>query len=138
VWAFHPGSGSPRKNWPLSEWQKIVREAISQGFEPLLIAGETEREREKELRSLWYWQARELPLPHLAAVLEGCASYLGHDSGVSHLAAAVGVRTGVLFGATDSVTWAPPGSHVTVFTGGEDWGSFTAPELFARLSVREA
>lgn len=136
VLAFHPGSGSPSKNWPLPHWQEIIQLSKNQGYEPLLILGETERERENELNVLSEWQARELPLPQLAAVLERCSTYLGHDSGVSHLAAAVRVRMGVLFGPTDSFTWAPPGSHVTVFKGGADWTGFTVKELISWLSAR--
>ena len=38
--------------------------------------------------------------------------YIGNDSGISHLAAAVGTPTIVLFGPTNPAVWAPRGSHV--------------------------
>jgi heptosyltransferase-2 len=50
----------------------------------------------------------------LAAVLERCALFLGHDSGISHIAAAVGTPSVLLFGATDPKVWAPANKNVRV------------------------
>ena len=52
----------------------------------------------------------EPPLAGLAGVLSHASAYLGNDSGVSHLAAAVGARSVVLFGA-DRMVWRPWASH---------------------------
>jgi len=61
-------------------------------------------------------RARLLPLAILAAVLRQAVLYLGHDSGVTHLAAAArrGLPVVALFGPTDPAVWAPPrpGVHV--------------------------
>jgi heptosyltransferase-3 len=54
-----------------------------------------------------------LPLPHLAAVLEQ-TTFLGHDSGISHLAAAAGANCILLFGPTDPKVWAPQNENVRV------------------------
>jgi ADP-heptose:LPS heptosyltransferase len=48
----------------------------------------------------------------LAGLLSHCAGYLGNDSGVSHLAAALGLPTVVLFGPTDTSFWSPQGPAV--------------------------
>jgi heptosyltransferase-2 len=64
--------------------------------------------------------ARHLPLPQLAAVLERCRLFLGHDSGISHLAAATGAPCLLLFGPTDPAVWAPPNPGVHVLTGRDD------------------
>jgi ADP-heptose:LPS heptosyltransferase len=70
--------------------------------------------------------ARELPLPVLAALLSLSRGFVGNDSGVSHLAAAVGTRTIALFGPTDAANWAPRGPFVRVASFGssvdEVWG----------------
>jgi heptosyltransferase-2 len=58
--------------------------------------------------------AENLPLPYLAAVLEKCSFFLGHDSGISHIAAAVGARCVLLFGPSDPAVWAPVNSDVRV------------------------
>ena len=52
--------------------------------------------------------AENLPLPVLGALLARCGHFLGHDSGISHLAAAVGTSCTLLFGPTDPDIWAPP------------------------------
>jgi ADP-heptose:LPS heptosyltransferase len=57
-----------------------------------------------------------LNLEKLAALLARSDLYLGNDSGVSHLAAALGVITAVLFGPSNVPRWAPRGKNVTVLT----------------------
>ena len=54
-----------------------------------------------------------LPLPNLAAVLAETV-FVGHDSGISHLAAALGLPTIVLWGASAEAVWRPKGDHVVV------------------------
>ena len=53
-------------------------------------------------------------LLELAAWLKGARLYIGNDSGISHLAAATGMPTFVLFGPTDPAIWAPRGANVWV------------------------
>ena len=57
---------------------------------------------------------KNLPLPELACVLQNCALFIGHDSGISHLAAAVGAPCLLLFGPTDPAIWAPQNPQVRV------------------------
>jgi len=54
---------------------------------------------------------REPPLPLLAGILTHVAGYLGNDSGISHLAAAIGAPAVVLFGA-ERLIWRPWTPHV--------------------------
>ena len=58
--------------------------------------------------------AVNLPLRELAAQLTRCRLFIGHDSGVSHLAAACGASCVLLFGPTDPAMWAPPAPDVPV------------------------
>jgi heptosyltransferase-2 len=62
--------------------------------------------------------ARDLPLPVLAALLSFYRGFVGNDSGVTHLAAAVKARTIALFGPTDPSVWAPRGPSVLVAAHG--------------------
>jgi heptosyltransferase-2 len=57
---------------------------------------------------------RDEDLPTIAAVFQGARGFIGNDSGITHLAAAAGVATTVLFGPTDPRVWAPRGEHVRV------------------------
>ena len=56
-------------------------------------------------------------LVELARELASARLYIGNDSGITHLAAAVGCPTIALFGPTDAAVWAPRGGHVTALTG---------------------
>ena len=55
--------------------------------------------------------ARNLTLEKLAALLARSDLYLGNDSGVSHLAAALGVITAVLFGPSERCPMGTPGQE---------------------------
>ena len=50
----------------------------------------------------------------LLSLLKGTSIYIGHDSGITHLAAMLGVRTVALFKNAHPLKWAPLGPDVTV------------------------
>jgi heptosyltransferase-2 len=109
--AFHPGSGSDKKNWPLQNWIELGNHFLGNFHGSLVIvSGEADEVQCRQLESIWQHPrvrfAKRLPLPELAAVLENTI-FLGHDSGISHLAAAAGAKCILLFGPTDPAIWAP-------------------------------
>ena len=55
-----------------------------------------------------------VPLLEVAEHLQQCEGYLGNDSGITHLAAMLGVPTLALFGPTDPLIWRPLGPSVRV------------------------
>lgn len=110
--AIHPGSGSEKKNWPEKHWEELLqRVAVETGWGVLLAGGEAEEERLQRLASLMPIErlrvASHLPLTELAGRLAGCDAFIGHDSGITHLAAAVGLRGIVLWGNTKPEVWRP-------------------------------
>jgi heptosyltransferase-3 len=129
VIAIHPGSGSKEKNWPLENW--IALFSGTSGFPDaegkhgrsgkypslVVISGEADKSQTKQLEREWRDRdvhfAKNLPLPHLAAVIER-SIFIGHDSGISHLAAAAGASCVLLFGPTDPNVWAPRNKNVRV------------------------
>ena len=121
VLAVHPGSGGQHKLWPLEHWSRLLALVRAQPNAPrlLLVGGEADAERVAALRTPSDIIAWNLPLPRLGAVFERCSAFLGHDSGISHLAAASGTPSLLLFGPTDPLIWAPPGSHVRVLRSDE-------------------
>jgi heptosyltransferase III len=120
VIAIHPGSGSPRKNWPVEHWIALGQWifAHNPAVRMFLVGGEADGAQVSALseafREKLAFIARDVELPKLAAILEKCAVFLGHDSGISHLAAAVGTRCVLLFGPTDPAIWAPANPDVKV------------------------
>jgi heptosyltransferase-2 len=118
--AIHAGSGSEKKNWPLERFITLASTLLQPPGKRklLLVGGEADEERMMQLAKALpnedVGTARNLPLPELAHVLQECGWFIGHDSGVSHLAAAVGTPSLLLFGPTDPAIWAPANPHVRV------------------------
>jgi heptosyltransferase-2 len=117
--AIHPGSGSHEKNWPLENWIGLFSpDSRFADLERLLvISGEADEAQTDQLQREWkngdVRFARSLPLPRLAAVLER-SIFIGHDSGISHVAAAAGANCILLFGPTDPDVWAPRNDNVQI------------------------
>ncbi|MEO5720418.1 MAG: glycosyltransferase family 9 protein [Chthoniobacterales bacterium] len=116
--ALHPGSGSESKNWPVENWIALLDHLAPRSETRFLIVGGEADGLELAAFRAWSQNrvnfATNLPLPHLAAAVERCALFLGHDSGISHIAAAVGTRSMLLFGPTDPAVWAPQNPNVKV------------------------
>ena len=118
VIAMHPGSGSETKNWPVANWRALGEWLFERepGMAVLLVGGEADRGTLARLSDAWkgrnVWFAEDMPLYHLAAVMERCRLFIGHDSGISHIAAAVGVRCLLMFGPTDPEVWGPANEQV--------------------------
>lgn len=118
-WAIHPGSGSPRKNWPWERFMDVAHGISAQKqAQPFFLIGPVEQEASpkmaQEIEDRGFPILRNISLPVLAGVLSHCAGYLGNDSGVSHLAAALGIPTVLLFGPTDPEIWGPKGNLVRI------------------------
>lgn len=104
--AIHPFSGSIRKNWPLDSYRRLASE--------LPLSAEFCAGPEEELAGA----VRHGGLDQVAQWLASARVYVGNDSGISHLAAAVGIPAVVIFRDTDPRVWAPRGrSPVRVFEG---------------------
>jgi heptosyltransferase-3 len=117
VIALHPGSGSETKNWPIENWRSLGEHLFSTEGMVLVVGGEADEKRLGFLTAAWKGKpvrfAQNLALPQLAALLE-TSLFIGHDSGISHLAAAVGARCILLLGPTNPAVWAPTNEGVTV------------------------
>ena len=120
--ALHPGSGSERKNWPMANWSELlIKLANESEFNLLLVGGEAEGDQlatfAKVLPPNRIRVARSLPLRELARQLKDCAGFIGHDSGITHLAAAVGLPTLALWADTNVDIWRPLGNNVVILQG---------------------
>ena len=117
--ALHPGSGSERKNWPEAKWAELLPRLIeSTQLNLLLVGGEAEAQRLERLSRIVPVErcavAKHLPLSELAVRLQSCAAFVGHDSGITHLAAALGLPTIVLWPHTLEEIWRPQGERVMI------------------------
>ena len=117
--ALHPGSGSERKNWPEEKWAGLLAHLLrSTTTKLLLVGGEAEGDRLERLASRLPPErvevARNLPLVELAARLACCNTFVGHDSGITHLAAAMGLGGLVLWGETSQAVWGPRAERMKI------------------------
>ncbi len=121
--ALHPGSGSESKNWPEARWEELLARLVAETqINLLLVGGEAEGDRLQRLAAKIPADrcqvARSLPLAELAAWLQSCIGFVGHDSGISHLAAALGVSCVVLWANTIDEVWRPQGRCVAIIRDG--------------------
>lgn len=136
--ALHPGSGSERKNWPEREWRELLHAlVVGRGIPALLVGGEAEAERlerlSADLPAARVEVSRSRPLPEVARRLAGCRGFVGHDSGISHLAAAVGLPGLVLWGPTVRHVWQPRSPRVGILEGGADLSRLDSRAVLAAL-----
>ena len=142
--AIHPGSGAVWKNWPTNRWIDLLPK-LGKMLKPnekiAIISGEAEEawiddfvaeaRHAKVPLDLW----RNPSLTDLANQLNSTRGFIGHDTGISHLAAAAGTPSLVLFGATNPDVWAPRGEHVQILRSKDDrLLSITHEEVAAQFS----
>ena len=122
VLMIHPGSGSPHKCLSFETLGRLVHEvARDPAVRVLICEGPNDRDCVERLLckvgETSYGILREKTLEEMSHLLIHADLFLGHDSGLTHLAAAWGVPTVAIFGPTDPEQWRPLGEHVVVQNG---------------------
>lgn len=123
--ALHPGSGSEQKNWPELKWKELLELlALETKWNFLLIGGEAEGSRCQRLGTVVppgrAVIAQALPLMELAQKMKSCALFVGHDSGITHLAASLDLPGLALWGASAEITWRPKSDRIKVIRDPRD------------------
>lgn len=115
---IHPGSGGRLKVWPLQNWSSLIHWIAEEHDLPMVMTlGPADgflSEFADYVKGLGIPVLTNLSLELMAALLFESAFYIGNDSGISHLAAGVGLPGLIFFGPTDPAVWAPsgPGIHI--------------------------
>jgi len=140
--ALHPGSGGERKNWPLENWRRLyaaLRKSHSSAHF-FIVGGESDSTQLGDFRAFAGDRTvflESLPLPELGAILSRCSLFLGHDSGISHLAAAAGAPCLLLFGPTDPDVWAPANPAVSILRApGGDLSQLDVESVLDKIASR--
>jgi heptosyltransferase III len=121
---IHPGSGSDKKNWPAEKFAALARWLVDElALQLLVVHGEADDRAVAAFLKLLEGRpamlAQGLKLPELAAVVQRCALFVGNDSGITHIAAAVEAPTIAVFGPVSTPVWRPVGERVRVVEFGE-------------------
>lgn len=139
--AIHPGSGSVKKNWPLDRWLRLLTQI--QNCHPdiffSVFIGEAELHTVEEIRLVIDPRRVHFsicqPLDEVVRWLVGSHAYVGHDSGVTHLAAALSVPTLVLWGPSSLQVWRPPQPWVRILQ--HPLGISSIPEQLVICEIME-
>ncbi len=120
VVVLHPGGGTnpgmvlPRKRWLPERWAKVA-DTLSEKYDARILVVGSENEDDaaravyEAMRSPATILARQWRWGELAALIERASLFLGHDTGMSLLANAVGTPQVVIFGPSDPQVYGPYG-----------------------------
>jgi len=117
---IHPGSGGPAKCWPLDRFITLADALTDAAITWMLGPAELDGGQDCVARLRQRAAARGQPLVieedlvEAARWMAGADLYVGNDSGMTHVAAALGVPVVAIFGPTDPRVWRPLGDHITV------------------------
>ncbi len=114
---FAPGAGAEDKCWPIERFAELA-ERLGVEADVVFVVGPAEMERWPPEKVDWlasrFPTLCSPPLTLLGGLLAGCDGFVGNDSGVGHLAAALGAPTVALFGPTRPEHFRPIGPAVKV------------------------
>lgn len=111
---LHPGSGSPRKNWPLKNFFQLAGMLGKKGQQTTFLCGPAEQKMIPDIAKSGHALYTGDDLVDFAMLLEQAGGCIGNDSGIGHLSAYLGVPTVAVFGPTDPDQWRPIGTAVSV------------------------
>ena len=116
---IQPGSGGLHKCWHLDNFLAVAKKLNSKGIEVIFLLGPTELDRFsteaiKKIDGTAKY-VRDLSLEQVLELLSHANAFIGNDSGITHLAAGLGIRTLAVFGPTNPIVYKPIGPDVTVF-----------------------
>ena len=117
---IHPGGGGTQKCWPLDNFLQLAESLLADGKQVIFLLGPVEQERftEPQLEKITPFRClSQLDLTQLLQILAICDALIGNDSGITHMAAAMGKPTIAVFGPTNPQKFAPRGlkSNLVIF-----------------------
>ena len=136
----HPGSGGAWKQWPAERFAEVIAAVAGRRALTVIVhQGPADRAAVEALLARLDRPVERLvepELPALAVALGRARAYLGGDSGISHLAAAVGAPSVILFPPAHLSRWTPwsPAARPIAMTGGADEVPRVVAELERALS----
>ena len=137
--ALHPGSGSRPKNWPAENYAALARQWVRRRPGHVLVTiGPADAAALAVFEGVGeegVFVLRDEALPRVAACFERCEAYVGNDSGMTHMAAAVRTPTLALFGPTDPRLWRPLARQAATMTpeAGENLAQVSPERVFGSL-----
>ena len=136
-----PGSGAMEKCWHAENFLSIGRKLQSEGMSVVFVLGPAELERFDgrliEMISETAPCLRDVGLVDVVGLLSRASAFVGNDSGLTHLAGCMGIRTLAMFGPTDPAIYQPKGSQVLVLHDKSDAFSSSANDEISAMVAAE-
>jgi lipopolysaccharide heptosyltransferase II len=121
----HPAAAFATKQWPVENFARVVEYVAERGLAPVAIAAPHERAVLENLiaASSVHIETFDLSLPEVTALAARSQLFAGNDSGIAHIAAAVGTPSVVVFGSSNVAHWRP-------------WNSAPAEVVFEQMACQ--
>ena len=106
----HPAAAFATKQWAASNFARVAESLAERGFAPVAITGPQETAVLENLLaelSIEILSFDDLSLPEVTALAARSQLFVGNDSGIAHIAAAVGTPSIVIFGSSNIAHWRP-------------------------------
>ena len=126
---IHPFATTAGKTWGAGGFVEVAQYLRQSGLEPVFIGGGGDDF--SPFRA--FRVVSGAPLSEIKRLIGGASMFVGNDSGPAHLAAALGVPSVVIFGASDAAIWGPWRTASEVVTAPN--GAAQVIEALARLRV---
>ena len=106
---IHPAASFATKQWAAENFARIVEYVAERGFAPVAVAAPHEQAVLENLvaESSVHIETFDLSLPEVTALAARSQLFVGNDSGIAHIASAVGTRCVVVFGSSNIAHWRP-------------------------------
>jgi len=106
---LHPAAAFDTKQWATQNFARVVEFLADSGWSSVAVAGPTEGQvlNNLVLESKAPVVSLKLSLPEVTALSARSQLFVGNDSGIAHIAAAVGTPSVVIFGSSNIAHWRP-------------------------------
>jgi lipopolysaccharide heptosyltransferase III len=107
---IHPAAAFATKQWAVEKFARVIDHLAAKGFSVVVIVAPSEAPLATELKSTSSASAisfSDLSLPEVTALASRARLFVGNDSGIAHIAAAVGLPSVVIFGSSNTAHWSP-------------------------------
>lgn len=144
---MHPAAAFETKRWAAANFARVAEDLAARGFQVVATAAPNERHVVAELTeesSARVAAFTDLSLPEVTALAARSRLFVGNDSGIAHIAAAVRVPSVVIFGSSNVAHWRPWASAPSEVVReelpcqpcpGYACAEFDAPECIRRVPV---
>ena len=107
---IHPAAAFDTKQWATERFARVAESLASRGLAIVAITASTEAhvaDKLKQHTTAPVVTFTDLSLTEVTALLSQARLFVGNDSGIAHMAAAVGAPSVVIFGSSNTAHWRP-------------------------------